>query len=268
MERTALGRTGIDISPLGFGAFKIGRNEKIKYPTSYDLPTEGQVARLLDGVLSLGINHIDTAPAYGLSEERIGRALWRRRHEIVLSTKVGEVFEAGESRYEFDRVSIRSSITASLKKLRTDVLDMVFIHAPADDVRVLDETPAVDALQRLQAAGDVRAIGLSGKSVAAARQALDWADVLMVEYHLKDTSHAEVIAEAARRGIGVVVKKGLAAGRLPPEKAIPSVIGTPGVHSLVVGGLNLEHLAANAELAAAARLAQTLRAAECSDDED
>src|SRR5690606_15281931 len=95
------------------------------------------VARLLNAILDLGINYIDTAPAYGLSEERIGRAIAHRRDEFVISTKVGERFEDGTSYYEFDRSSVESSLANSLQKLRTDVLDIVFIHAPADDVRVL-----------------------------------------------------------------------------------------------------------------------------------
>ena len=78
--------------------------------------------------------------------------------------------------------------------------------------------------------------------------ALEWADVLMVEYHLDDQSHAGVIAEAARRGVGVLVKKGLASGQLPPHEAIPFVVRTAGVSGLVVGGLSLEHLAQNVAL--------------------
>lgn len=248
-----LGRTGLAVSPLGFGAFKIGRNEKIKYPRPFDLPDEPTVARLLDGVLELGITHIDTAPAYGVSEERIGRCLSDRRDKFVLSTKVGEVFEGGESRYDFSRNAVRASVHRSLTRLRTEVLDIVLIHAPADDLRMLLVSPVVEVLQDLKRAGLIRAIGLSGKTVAAAEQALHWADLLMVEYHLQDTSHAEVIAKAAARGVGVLVKKGLAAGHLSPAEAIPFVLNTPGVAGLVVGGLSLEHLAENVRLAEGCR---------------
>ncbi len=246
--RTVLGKTGLEVSRLGFGAFKIGRNQKIKYPQPYDLPSEPEVQRLLEAVLELGINHLDTAPAYGLSEERIGRLLSHRRSEYVLSTKVGEAFANGESHYDFSQPVVEQSVAGSLRRLQTDVLDMVFIHAPGDDLRVLTETPVVETLQRLKKTGLIRAIGFSGKTVPAATAALDWADVLMVEYHLQDTSHAEVIAAAASRGIGVLVKKGLAAGHLPPSQAIPFVLNTPGVNSLVIGGLNPAHLATNAQL--------------------
>lgn len=250
MRDRPLGSTGLRVSPLGFGAFKIGRNTQIKYPTPYELPAEREVAELLEGVLALGIRHIDTAPAYGESEARIGRCLAQRRQEFVLSTKVGEWFEEGRSRYEFGAAAVRQSVTESLKRLRTEVLDVVCVHAPAADLEVLEQTDVVATLLDLKQAGWIRAVGFSGKTVAAARQALDWADVLMVEYHLGDRSHAGVIAEAATRGVGVLVKKGLASGHLPPHEAIPHVLGTPGVSGLVVGGLSLAHLAENVALAA------------------
>jgi len=248
MEYSVLGSTELSVSRLGFGAFKIGRNQKIKYEQGYELPDEATVAKLLNAILDLGINYIDTAPAYGVSEERIGRAISHRRDEFVLSTKVGERFENGTSYYEFDRKSVETSLRNSLANLRTDVLDMVLIHAPGDDVRVLTETPVVEVLQEHKAAGTIRAIGFSGKTTEAAQLALAWADVLMVEYHLNDTSHRSIIEQAGQRSIGVVVKKGLAAGRLSPEEAIPFVLNTPGVNSLVIGGLSLAHIEANARL--------------------
>lgn len=248
MQQRILGHTGLSVSALGFGAFKIGRNEKVKYPTPYDLPDEATVERLLNTVLDLGISYIDTAPAYGLSEERIGRAIGRRRSEFVLSTKVGETFENGESAYDFSAAAVRESVTRSLNRLRTEVLDVVFIHSDGRDLAILYETDVVETLRDLKAAGTVRAIGFSGKTIEGARAALVWADAIMVEYHLQDASHAAVINEATELGIGVVVKKGLASGRLPPEEAIRFVLGDSKVSSLVLGGLNPEHLRANAAI--------------------
>ena len=251
MQVRPLGCTGLMVSALGFGAFKIGRNQKTKYPGGpYALPDDTQTERLLNALLDFGINYIDTAPAYGSSEERIGRFLAHRRSEMVLSTKVGESFIDGASGYDFSRRAVENSVERSLNHLRTDVLDMVFLHCHAEDYAIQVETPAVQTLQDLKSKGLIRAIGLSGKSPAGARLALHWADVLMVEYHLNDTSHAEIIAEAAQRGVGVIVKKGLAAGHLAAEQAIRFVLGNPNVSSLVVGGLNPEHIRANATVAA------------------
>jgi aryl-alcohol dehydrogenase-like predicted oxidoreductase len=245
LQRRPLGRTGLSISPIGFGAFKIGRNQKTKYSTPYDLPGDQQVADLLNGVLDLGINYIETAPAYGTSEEGIGRAIAGRRSEFVLATKVGEAFEAGASSYDFSAPAIRMSVERSLKRLKTPTIDVLLLHSDGRDEWIQTQTHAVLTLQDLKRQGLVRAIGLSGKTVEGARQALAWADVLMVEYHLRDRSHEGVIAEAAARGVGVVVKKGLASGSLPAHEAIRFVLDSPHVSSLVVGGLSLEHVRAN-----------------------
>jgi aryl-alcohol dehydrogenase-like predicted oxidoreductase len=244
-----LGRTGRHVSPIGFGAFKIGRNQGIKYASGYDLPDEAAVAALLEGVLDLGINLIDTAPAYGLSEERVGRALASRRHEYVLSTKAGELFQDGQSTYDFTSSGIRRSIQRSLRRLRTDHVDLLLIHSDGNDADILERSDAVRTLLDLRDAGLARAVGFSGKTVDGARSALAWADAVMVEYHAEDRSHEPVIAEAGAADVGVIVKKGLASGRLAPDVAIPFILENPHVASIVVGGLDLAHLRQNVALA-------------------
>ncbi|MEE8156409.1 MAG: aldo/keto reductase [Phycisphaerales bacterium] len=239
------------MSPIGFGAFKIGRNVGIKYAHGYDLPSDSAVDRLLNTVLDSGINYIDTAPAYGISEERIGRAIAARRREFVLSTKVGETFDDGRSTYDFSERAVRTSIERSLERLRTDELDIVLIHSDGNDLQILNHTDVVPTLTALRDAGVIKAIGLSAKTVDGGRAALAWTDVLMVEYHLRDQSYGPVIAEAVDAGVGVVVKKGLASGEIDPVEAVPFVLGTPGVASLVIGGLDIDHIQANIRLAEA-----------------
>jgi aryl-alcohol dehydrogenase-like predicted oxidoreductase len=248
-----LGDTGLDVSAIGFGSFKIGRNQGIKYPTGYELPSGDECARLLDGILALGINLIDTAPAYGEAEVRIGNHLASRRDEFVLSSKVGERFIDGVSHYEFGSRAVRESVEESLRRLQTDHLDLLLIHSDGNDLRILQETDTVDALLSLKEQGKTRSVGLSGKTVEGAAAALDWADVLMVEFHLQDTSHRDVMRQAHERGIGVLVKKGLAAGHLDPAEAIRFVLSEPSVDSLVLGGLNLEHFRANCRIASEVR---------------
>ncbi len=249
MTPRPLGKTGLSVTPIGFGAFKIGRNEKTKYAQAYALPDDRTVDRLLNGILDQGIGYVDTAPAYGLSEERIGRLIGHRRKEFILSTKAGEAFENGRSRYDFSAAGIRASVERSLRRLQTDVLDIVFSHSNGDDIAIQQTTDAVTTLGDLKRQGLVRAIGLSGKTVEGALLALEWADAIMVEYHVGDQSHAAAIAAAGERGVGVVVKKGLASGKLPAAEAIGFVLRNTGVTSLVIGGLNLEHLRANVALA-------------------
>ena len=240
-----IGRTGLVVPPIGFGAFKIGRNQGVKYPQPYDLPDMVEVTRLLNAVLDVGCNLIDTAPAYGLSEIRVGQAIGHRRSEFVLSTKVGETFKNGVSRYDFTANAIKSSLDRSLRNLRTDVLDIVLIHSNGNDREILEQTDTVSILQDYRSRGLIRAIGLSGKTVAGAELALNWADLLMVEYHLHETGHSDVIARAAEAGVSVFVKKGLASGKLPADESIRFVLAHPGVTSLIVGGLNFDHVREN-----------------------
>lgn len=249
LVRRPLGRTGLDVSPLGFGSFKIGRNQGIKYPQAYDLPDDGATAALLDAILEFGINLIDTAPAYGVAEERLGRHLSGRRGEFVLSSKVGEIFEDGVSRYDFSRAGMIRSVESSLRKLKTDALDLLLIHSHGDDVQILQQTDAVAVLHDLKRRGLTRGIGLSGKTVAGAEAALEWADAIMAEYHADDESHAGVMEAAQSRGVGVLVKKGLASGRLPVQRAIAFVLENEAVGSLVLGGLNVEHFRENCRIA-------------------
>jgi len=245
MVLRALGKTGLSVSPIAFGAFKIGRNEKIKYTQSYPLPSEEQTAKLLNGVLDLGINFIDTAPAYGLSEERIGKHISHRRREFILSTKIGETFQDGESTYDFSAQSIAQSIDRSLRRLKTSAVDFLLIHS--DGRKVEDETVA--AIQVAKKQGKTKFIGLSGKTAESAREALQWADALMIEYHPRDTSHEPIIEDAAKKSAAILVKKPLASGQIPASEAIPFILKKTQVATLVIGGLNLEHIQQNLRIA-------------------
>ncbi len=233
------------VSRLGYGAFKIGRNQGAKYADDYDLPDLDAVQRLMRGLRILRVNYFDTAPAYGLSEERLGLTLPAKRTDLVVSTKVGETFEDGASTYDYSRAAVEMSLERSRARLGTDVLDLVFVHSNGDDEAILDDTDVVPVLREQRERGVIRAIGFSGKTVAGAERALAWADALMVEYHLEDRSHEGLIADAAARGVGIVVKKGLASGRLPAREAIEFVLANRGVTTLVVGGLNFRRMAEN-----------------------
>ena len=249
--RRILGRTGLTVSPIGFGGFKIGRNQGIKYDSAYDLPTEAAAEALLNAVLDLGIDLIDTAPAYGSSEERIGGALAARRSEFTLTSKVGETWEDGAGRYDFSATAIDHSLDRSLRRLRTDRIDVVFIHSDGNDLEIIEHGDALETLARRRDAGDIAAIGFSGKTIPGHQAAIDTGlvDCLMVEYHSMDESQRVIIDRAESAGIGVLIKKGLASGRLRPEEAIPHCLAPSGVSSVIIGSLTLAHLASNLDIA-------------------
>ena len=251
-------RLGCAVSALGWGAFKIGRNEGIKYPEGYALPSGAEAIALVHGVIALGVTLIDTAPAYGLSEERVGRALATLapavRDGIVLSTKAGETFIDGISRYDFSRRAIERSLALSHERLQSKRIDLVSIHSDGADLAILRDGSALAALNDAKSRGTIGAIGFSPKSVEGACLALAQpeVDAIMVEFHPEAPEFVGTIAEAHTLGIAVLVKKPLASGRLDPATAIPWILNHPGVTSVVVGGLSLERLRANALIAATA----------------
>lgn len=251
-----LGTTGLKVSPLGLGTVKFGRNQGVKYPQAFELPSDSQVVELLDLAQGLGINLLDTAPAYGLAEERLGRLLRGHRQDWVIATKVGEEFSHGHSYFDFSAHATRASVVRSLKRLGTDWLDIVLIHSDGDDVRILTEEAALPTLLDLKAAGLIRAVGMSTKTVAGGLLALPSCDVVMVTLNLCYQDELPVIRTAHAAGKGVLIKKGLLSGHLdqvdnvdPVEASLRLIFGEPGVGSVVVGTLNPRHLQANAAAA-------------------
>ena len=124
MELRPLGTNGPLVSVLGLGTVKLGRTTGVKYPTPFVVPTDGEARVLLDTARELGINLIDTAPAYGTSEERLGALIggtpngWK---DWVICTKVGEEFDGtggGRSHYDFSAQAVRRSVERSLRRLK------------------------------------------------------------------------------------------------------------------------------------------------------
>ena len=244
----ALGR---DVAPIAFGSFKIGRNEGIKYAKGYELPSMEESRALLHAVCDLGIDIIDTAPAYGLAEARIGQALIARREAVVIATKVGERFANGRSEYDFSNAAVERSVRESMQRLCTDRLDIVHVHSDGPDLAILRDGGAIAALEDARARGHVGVIGFSPKTADGAMACLGDARIasLMVEYHPRDTSMSGVMDRCRSQDIAVLVKKPLASGTIPPEEAIPFVLAHPAVTAAVAGSLRIEHLQEIASLA-------------------
>ena len=249
MDHRRLGSTGLQVSPIAFGAFKIGRNQGIKYPSAYQLPNQDAANKLLNGVLDMGINLIDTAPAYGVSEQRIGAAIADRRDQYILATKIGEQFSEGQSSYDFSMAALLSSIETSLRLLRTETVDLLHIHSDGNDLAILNETDAVEAINTIKTQGKARFIGFSGKTIEGAVASLEWADTLMVEYNHEQTEAHHLIEKAAGQGVGILIKKPLGSGHLKPQTAIKEGLSVPGVSTLVVGSLDVAHLEQNLQWA-------------------
>jgi aryl-alcohol dehydrogenase-like predicted oxidoreductase len=250
LPRRPLGRTGLEVSLLGLGTVKLGRNTDVKYPKAFALPDDRSAAALLEQARDLGINLIDTAPAYGSSESRLGKLLRAQREHWVLCTKTGEEYDPVHgSRFDFSPEHTRRSVERSLTRLRTDHLDVVLVHSDGNDETIL-RGGTLEALSDLKAEGKVRATGFSGKTVAGGLAALASCDVVMLSLSATAQAEVEVAAAAGRRGVGVLVKKALGSGHLAaaagdPSTGLPWVAAQAGVCSIVIGTLNPTHLRAN-----------------------
>lgn len=244
-----LGSTALEVSALGLGTVKFGRNSSVKYPDSFDLPGDSEITRLLSCAKELGINLIDTAPAYGTSEERIGKLLHNRKDWIV-ATKVGEEFENSISSFDFSASHTRKSIERSLKRLRTDYLDIVLVHSDGNDESILHHGECVDMLKRCREEGLIRAIGMSVKSDAGGMAALEALDIAMITWNLQQQDTGTV-ALARKLGKGILVKKGLLSGHIHDpsrdlvQESMNLAFREPGIHSMIVGTINLSHLQDN-----------------------
>ena len=198
MERRHLGKTDMDVSVLGFGGSEIG----------YERAGPRTVARLLGSALDAGLNVIDTAECYEESEALIGAALGSRRNECYLLTKSGH--PRGFGRGDWRPASLLASIERSLKRLRTDRLDLIQLHSCSlDDLRQGD---AIAALDRARERGWARYIGYSGDGEAA-RYAVECGrfDTLQTSVSVADQQAIELtLPLAASRQMGVIAKRPLA----------------------------------------------------------
>jgi aryl-alcohol dehydrogenase-like predicted oxidoreductase len=270
MEYRTLGRTGLEVSRLGLGLSELG----------YELTLDdvSQAGRVLNNALELGINFLDTAACYNISEELIGATVANRRHEYYLATKAGHV--AGDYVGEaWTKQTVLDSIDRSLVRMRTDHLDLVQLHSCG--VEILERGDVIEALQSAQQAGKTRFIGYSGDNDAAL-----WAvksgyfDTLQTSFNLADQkARYELLPAAQAQGMGVIAKRPIAnavwrraqttsgyarqywertqrmevAGDLPHEPANPVVMALgftlahEAIDTAIVGTKNPDHLKANVD---------------------
>lgn len=203
MEMNPLGNTGLSVSRLGVGLARIGYEL-----TMADIEEAGQV---LNAALDDGINFLDTAACYDISEELVGRTVAHRRDEYILATKCGHVTgnASGES---WSAQTIQNSIDRSLQRMKTDHLDLVQLHSC--DIGILQRGEAVEALQSAKQSGKTRFVGYSGDNEAAL-----WAvnsgifDTLQTSFNVVDQQARINLFEPAKsKGMGIIIKRPVANG--------------------------------------------------------
>lgn len=219
MEYRILGKTGLRISRVGFGGIPI---QRIAAAQAHDL---------LRAVADAGINFIDTAKAYTVSEAYIGAAIEGMRDRFVLATKSGAK----------TRDAMAADIDDSLRKLRTDYIDLYQIHNPnpAQFESVCAPGGALDALLAARAAGKIGHIGVTAHSAEVFERALtlDWVETIMFPYNIVETQGASLIARCAERNIGFIAMKPLAGGALEDATLAMRFICANDAVTVVIPGM-------------------------------
>ena len=201
LPRTALGRTGLDVTTLGYGAMELRSGV-----------SDEDAARVLNAVLDSGINFIDTSIDYGKSEELIGKHIAQRRSEYFLASKCGCVPGGAGGEHVHTAANIRAGVENSLRLLNTDHLDLVQFHRSLTK-QEFEEQGALQEALKLKDEGKVRFIGVSGTLPNLEEQIqMGVFDAFQVPYSALQRDHEDVIARASAAGAGIIIRGGVARG--------------------------------------------------------
>ena len=219
MEYRALGRTGLQISPMGLGGIPVQR-----------IDAEG-TKQLLQKLVAAGVNYIDTARGYTVSEEYIGYGLEGIRDKFVLATKS----------MARTREAMAADIDISLKNLRTDYIDLYQVHnpGPKDLETVIAPGGALEALLEARQAGKIGHIGITLHSADMFQKALElsWVETIMFPYNLVETQGEDLIRICGQKGIGFIAMKPLAGGAIEDATLALRFIGQNSNVSVVIPGM-------------------------------
>jgi aryl-alcohol dehydrogenase-like predicted oxidoreductase len=288
LPRAILGRTGLEVTRLGYGAMELRGTDH------FPRLSATEASRILNAVLDSGINYIDTSPDYGYSEQLIGEQISHRREEYFLASKCGcpveppDVLHENRLPHSFTRQNIRAGVEQSLRRMQTDYLDVVQFHISPSRA-LLEENDSLAELEKLQDEGKVRFIGMSG-TIPELEDHIEMGvfDVFQIPYSMLEREHEILIHEAAASGAGIVIRGGVARGIMvkdesiideypeflragfkarrkkwhetaiddlldgmtPMEFMLRFTISNPDMTTTIVGTANPAHLAANVRVAA------------------
>ena len=272
LPTSVLGRTGLDVTRLSFGAMEI-RGPRIWGGRPV---TDQQAETILNTVLDEGINFIDTANDYGRSEEFIGKFIAHRRKEFYIATKCGcTVVRKDENTDDTPHIWTRDNLfrglEESLQRMKTDYIDIMQLHNPP--VEETEKNQLVDALQEMQQQGKVRFISIS-TTLPHLPMYLEWGvfDTFQIPYSALEREHENWISRTAQAGIGTIIRGGVARGEVgvglgsenrwkkfeeanldelrEPEESRTALLlrftlSHPDVDTIIVGTLYPEHLREN-----------------------
>ena len=271
MNKTKLGKTGLEVTPLGLGLAEVWRHEAVGNVTDAE--------QVLNSTLDRGINFLDTAPCYGSTEEIIGKTIAHRRSEYILATKCGHTV-GGATEPPWTPTILEESIDRSLRRMRTDYIDLLQLHSC--DVDVLEKGNVVEVLYKARDAGKTRFVGYSGDNEAA-MWAIDSGlfDTIQTSLNLVDQhARTKLLGPAESKKMGIIIKRPVAnnvwstntspwiqikeyirraqimsgMGPIPGEPddsillAIGFVFAHPEVDTAIVGTSNYKHLLSDIDI--------------------
>jgi aryl-alcohol dehydrogenase-like predicted oxidoreductase len=219
MRFRPLGKTGLQVSEIGFGGWAIGGPTEVSgVPVGWGRTSDEDSLAAIRRARDLGVNFFDTADVYGhgRSESLLGLVLSRKRSDAIIATKVGIVrTTSGEHRKDFSKKHIFVAIDGSLKRLRTDYIDLYQIHNPS--VADLRRDELHEAMEMLQSWGKIRFWGVSVGTPEEGLEVIrnNWGYTLQVLYNILNQQPDSVLfPEAKEKGYGIIARVPLASGLL------------------------------------------------------
>ena len=228
MEYRTLGKTGLKISRLGFGGIPIQKVDAVA------------TKQLIHAMIEKGMNYIDTARGYTVSESYLGEALEGVRDKFVLATKSMAV----------TKEAMAADIETSLHNFRTDYIDLYQVHNPSVAAldTILAPDGALEALLEAKAAGKIGHIGFTTHTTQLFEKALslDWVETIMFPYNLVETQGEELMRKRTEKNIGFIVMKPLAGGAIEdPALALRFICANPDVTVVIPGMYDVKEIDMN-----------------------
>lgn len=247
------GNSDVQFSALSLGTVKFGRNQAVKYPQAFDLPDDAAIRTLLQQAQDHGMTTLDTAPAYGIAEQRLGCLLPQRQHWQIIS-KAGEHYDAasGNSHYDFSANALRQSLENTLRQLKTDYLDCWLLHSDGNDLANLNDE-VIKTFTDAKQQGWVRSIGASTKTVEGGEYALRYFDGIMMAASLAHTDEHPLFDIARQDNKGLILKKIYDSGwalnsenkHTVMQQTLHQLFTCEAVSTAVIGTINPLHLQQN-----------------------
>ena len=268
LETTQFGSTGIQVTRLGYGAMEIGK-----------MP-EDEVSILLNLVLDSGINFIDTSIDYEMSEELIGKYISHRRSDYFLASKCG-CYGKTEKVHVFDKANIIAGVNQSLKRMKTDYLDLVQLHS-SPSKEVIEKDDLIQTLLDIKKEGKIRHIGSSSTLPSLPDHVqMGVFDAFQIPYSALNREHEKLITSASKSGAGTIIRGGVSKGEFGRNREwenysksnlddlldegesrtaflLRFVLSHPHLNTTIVGTKNLEHFKENINTANKGKLSEDI----------